>query len=101
MADDATTTADFSLTAPTAVSDTTNLDVTVDYGQTAHRTVTLSNGGSAALTWQAKERTGETVFPPLPEPTSVVKRSLGWGHKATPKGVTVIRPKDTTPAPIS
>ena len=96
VVDDATTTADFSLAAPTAASDTTAIDMTVQFGQTAHRTVTLSNGGSAELGWRARERSGETVFPPLPEPTKVTKRTPIWGHQATPKGLAVIRPTDTS-----
>ena len=92
VADDATTTADFSLTAPTAASDTTAITATVDYGQTAHRPSPCRTA-ARPLAWEARERTGETVFPPLPEPTSVVKRSSVWGHQATPKGVTVIRPR--------
>ncbi len=85
VTDDATTTVDFSLRAPAAAVDVTELTADVDFGSTATLPVTLSNDGTLPLDWIARERDQGVVLPPLPEPKIAVTRIPTWGRQPLPK----------------
>ena len=85
VTDGVTTTLDFSLRAPTAAVDVTELTADVDYGSTSTQPITLSNDGSMPLDWVARERDQGVILPPLPEPKIAVTRIPTWGRQPLPK----------------
>ena len=101
VTDGVETTLDFSLRAPTAAVDVTEITVDVDFGQTATRPVTLSNDGSLPLAWVARERDQGVVLPPLPEPQISVIRTPTWGHRAFPKAFPRWAPTDVASASLT
>ena len=86
VADGATTIRDFSLAAATAAVDPAAIDADVDFGATTTASVTLSNDGSAPLTWEALERDAGVVKPVLPKVLMHVKRVPDWAPAVVPKG---------------
>ena len=82
VADGVETTRDFSLDAPTAAVDPTELTADVDFGKTSTQAVTVSNGGSLPLDWVARERDQGVILPPLPEPQINVTRAPDVGPPA-------------------
>ena len=85
VVDGATTTIDFSLRAPTAAVDVTEIVAELDFGATTTRPITLSNDGSLPLDWVARERNQGVILPPLPEPKIAVTRIPSWTRLALPK----------------
>lgn len=76
---DAALSAGLGSVAPEAIA------ATVDYGTTTTTQITLANGGTAPLGWEAKERDLGAVLPDLPEPEVTVHRTPGWTRPAVPK----------------
>jgi subtilisin family serine protease len=78
-----TVTVDFSVRAARAEVTPTSLSASVEAGETAEETVTISNTGSAPLTFQVRERDLSGVPPDLP-PVEVEARipyEPGWGSQ--------------------
>jgi subtilisin family serine protease len=94
IADKATTVLDFVLAAPLPSMTPAAVDATVDVGQSATRTVTIANDGTAPLDWELLER--DTGFTPAP---------IGMGNgtdrgldsRSAPRGYVATRVQDTTP----
>ena len=101
VTDDATTTRDFSLRAPTAAVDVTEIVADVDFGSTSSHPVTLSNGGSLPLDWVARERDQGVTLPPLPEPQIAVTRKPAWQRQALPKAFPRWAPTDVDSASLT
>ncbi len=85
VTDGVTATRDFSLRAPTAAVDTTEIVANVDFGATTTKPITLSNDGSLPLDWVARERNQGVILPPLPEPGIAVTRVPTWHRQPLPK----------------
>ncbi len=101
VTDDVTTTVDFSLRAPTAAVDVTEITANVDFGATSTHPVTLSNDGSLPLDWVARERDQGVILPPLPEPLIAVTRVPKWERQALPKAFPRWAPNDIASASLS
>ena len=94
LADGDDITHDAALAAPTALIDTPSIERTVEFGDTVDVDVTLSNHGTAPLTWEAKERDRSYDLPPLPTPTISVIRTKSWKPAPIPSAFprTAIKP---------
>ena len=68
VVDEGDSTIDFSLDAPVAGVDPTEVSATVDFGETTDRNVTLSNTGTGPLNWEAKERDQGVTAPRAARP---------------------------------
>jgi N-acetylneuraminic acid mutarotase len=80
-----TTTQDFSLRTPRGEVSPTSLDFVVEPGDTATKTVTLSNTGSLPMTWDVKESGGGPAGPSLARKGSKLTRiTLSKGELASP-----------------
>jgi subtilisin family serine protease len=101
VTDGNTTTHDFSLRAPTAAVDVTEIVANVDFGSTSSHPVTLSNGGSLPLDWVARERDQGVTLPPLPEPKIAVTRNPVWHRQALPKAFPRWAPTDIQSASLT
>jgi subtilisin family serine protease len=101
LAESQTANVDFSLAAATAAVDPTSFDVTLGLGETVDRTVTLSNDGGNALTWEAKERDLGATPPDLPPAIAGVYRTPNWQPPHTPNVATYpTRPFAASDLPI-
>ncbi|HET7473966.1 MAG TPA: carboxypeptidase regulatory-like domain-containing protein [Candidatus Limnocylindrales bacterium] len=95
VADGSDQTVDAALKASIALVDPTSIEATVDFGATTDVDVTLTNGGSGPLTWEAKERDQGVVLPPLPTPDATIIRQKTWAPVAIPKSFPRLRIGDT------
>jgi subtilisin family serine protease len=94
ISDGGTMVQDFSLAGPLPAIAPAAVDATVDFGDTATRTVTITNDGTAPLSWTLRER--DTGFTPAPiEPVAGV--TAGLSSRAAPRGYVSRKPADTTP----
>ena len=69
---------DAALAAPIASLEPTELDASVDLGESTEATVTLSNDGSGPLDWEVRERPTGAEPPDLPEITGAPLRIPTW-----------------------
>ena len=99
VVDEGDITLDFALDAAVASVDPTEVSATVDFGETADVNVTLSNGGTAPLTWEAKERDQGATLPELPPASVTMIRKATWGRTDVPAGFPRTKIGDTTPGP--
>ena len=92
-------TIDFSLNAAIGSVDPTEITATVDYGATTTVPLTISNSGTADLTWEAHERLLGFTGPELPPAVSVT-RNYGWGPLKDTAKVPRVIINDTVPSPV-
>ena len=90
---------DATLDAPIAGVDPTELDASVDFGDSSTAPITISNTGSSELTWELLEREGSRVPPDLP-PVPLVVREPTWGPAQIPARVATVRPAALPPSAL-
>jgi subtilisin family serine protease len=90
---------DASLDAPVAGVEPQEIDASVDRGGTITTPITITNSGSAALSWQLPEREGSRTPPDLP-PVPLAFRKPGWAPAQLPAGVRSVRPAALPPAAL-
>ena len=78
LEDDEVVVVDAALEAPIADVAPTDLEATVELGESTERTVTVSNTGTAPLDWQVKERPTGAEVPDLPVITGAPLRIPTW-----------------------
>jgi subtilisin family serine protease len=101
VVDEGVTTLDFALDAAVAEVDPTEVNETVDFGETTDVAVTLSNTGSAPLDWEAKERDQGVTLPDLPPASITVIRTATWGPQRIPAAFPRIVINATPAVPLS
>jgi subtilisin family serine protease len=85
LSDDEELVVDAALLAPIAGVAPTELDATVELGESTERTVTVSNTGSAPLDWEVRERPTSAEPPDLPEILGAPLRIPTWEKPSIPK----------------
>ncbi len=90
---------DAALDAPVAGVAPTEIDAAVDFGESSDSTITISNTGSADLSWELLEREGSRTPPDLP-PVPLVTREPVWGPAQIPARVRSVRPAALPPAAL-
>ncbi|MGH9249720.1 MAG: carboxypeptidase regulatory-like domain-containing protein, partial [Acidimicrobiales bacterium] len=90
----------FSLAAAQMEVTPESIEATVDFGETASSSLTISNTGTATLDWEVKERETSVTPPDLPPaPTADGKpilRPLEWEPFSTPAGAKVTQVRGPT-----
>ena len=99
IVDGSDVTIDFSLNAAIGSVDPTEITATVEYGESTTVPLTISNSGTADLTWEARERLLGFTGPELPPAVSVT-RNHTWGPLKNTAGVPRIIINDTVPSPV-
>jgi subtilisin family serine protease len=99
VTDGGSTVIDAALLAPVAGVEPTELDASVDFGDSSTSPITISNTGSSDLTWELREREGSRVPPDLP-PVPLVIRKPVWGRMEVPASVRAVRPAALPPAAL-
>ena len=87
---------DAALDAPVAGVAPTEIDASVDFGDTSTTAVTISNTGTSDLTWELREREGSRTPPVLP-PVPFVIREPVWAKANIPATVRTVRPSALPP----
>jgi subtilisin family serine protease len=101
VVDGGITTLDFALDAAVASVEPTEINETVDIGETVDVDVTLSNTGTAPLTWEAKERDQGVTLPDLPPASITVIRQLTWEYQRIPAAFPRVVINDTGSVPLN
>ena len=99
VTDGGSTTVDAALAAPVAGLEPTELSASVDYGEIATSTLTISNTGSSDLHWELFEREGSRTPPDLPAVPLVVRRPT-WAPAHVPARVKTVRPAALPPGAL-
>ncbi len=87
---------DAALDAPVAGVTPTQIDASVDFGQTSTSTIAISNTGTSDLTWELLEREGSRTPPDLPQVPLVIRDPV-WGPAQIPARVRTVRPATLPP----
>ncbi len=101
VVDESVTTLDFALAAAVAAVEPTEINETVDLGETVDVDVTLSNTGSAPLEWTVQERDQGVTLPDLPPASITVIRQLDWAYQRIPAAFPRVVINDTGSVPLS
>jgi N-acetylneuraminic acid mutarotase len=84
IAEDQTTTQDFSLRTPRGEVNPTSLEFVLQRNQTDTKTLTLSNTGGLPMTWDVKESGGGTVSPTRNQGSKLLRIDLSKDERADP-----------------
>ena len=90
---------DAALAAPVARVEPTQIDASVDFGNSSTSTITISNAGTSDLTWELLEREGSRTPPDLP-PVPLVIRDPVWAPANVPARVRTVRPAALPPGAL-
>ena len=94
IVDEGDATRDFALEASVALVDPTEIEATVDFGESADVHVTIANAGGTPLSWEAKERDEGVALTPLPTPTTTVIRMPTWARAPIPAAFPLVQIAD-------